>query len=353
MSVLQLVPDETLDFEAAVTRLRPRLQRYAARRLGDQHEAEELVQEALLRACRQGLRTEDELAAWCHVVISRLVLDRLRVRGRTVSVSDVPEGTRRHRDTADIVVARDEARIALDALDAIPARQASVLWAREVEGASYAEIGDRFAMTEPAVRSVLTRARKALRSEYATRGGTLPYAGLGVLAPWAALRDLSFLHRAASRMSTLGVAALGVTALGGLLLLPSPPATADSSPRTTTPIAEASAPVPPAAIARHATVAASRSAASAAGSRAMARTETGTTTPTVLTPLAHFCPTGTSGAGAGGSDCVPARTAYVYVTTSVHAGPVDVHEVGVRTNDYDCAHFPTTPVLSCRNGETR
>ncbi|MDP9181582.1 MAG: hypothetical protein M3P04_02240, partial [Actinomycetota bacterium] len=47
---LRLVPPVPLDFDEAVRRIRPRLHRYAVRRLGDVHEAEELVQEALLRA---------------------------------------------------------------------------------------------------------------------------------------------------------------------------------------------------------------------------------------------------------------------------------------------------------------
>ncbi|MCA1722021.1 MAG: RNA polymerase sigma factor [Actinobacteria bacterium] len=164
---LRLVPAVPLDFDGAVRSITPRLQRYAARRLGDAHEAEELVQEALLRAYknRAELLTEDDLAAWSTVVVGRLVIDRLRVRGRSVNVAEVPEGTRVSRDTADVVVARDEARTALDALDAMPARQAAVLWAREVEGMAYDEIGLRFGMTEPAVRSILTRARKALRKE--------------------------------------------------------------------------------------------------------------------------------------------------------------------------------------------
>src|SRR5919112_77444 len=185
-SHLRLVPDVPLDFDEAVRSITPRLQRYATRRLGDAHEAEELVQEALLRAYknRAELLTEDDVAAWTTVVVGRLVIDRLRVRGRSVNVAEVPEGTRVGRDTADVVVARDEARMALDALDAMPARQAAVLWAREVGGQGYDEIGRRFGMTEPAVRSILTRARKGLRKEYAARGGTLPVAGLAALAPW-------------------------------------------------------------------------------------------------------------------------------------------------------------------------
>src|SRR6478672_8687918 len=217
--LLRVVPDVPLDFDDAVRRLTPRLQRYATRRLGDAHEAEELVQEALLRAYKHAgqLQTEDDLIAWCTVVTGRLVIDRLRVRGRSTSVAEVPEGTRVGRDTAEVVVARDEARMALDALDAMPARQAAVLWAREVEGQGYDEIGARFGMTEPAVRSILTRARKALRKEYALRGGTLPVAGLSAIAPWVVgLRWADRLRSAAGRVvapTALGVVSMGV--LGG------------------------------------------------------------------------------------------------------------------------------------------
>lgn len=221
---LRLLPSAPLDFDEAVLHLRPRLHRYAVRRLGDTHEAEELVQEALLRAYthREQLGTADDLAAWATVVTGRLVIDRLRVRGRYTSVADVPEGTRVGRDTADVVVARDEARLALDALDAMPARQAALLWAREVEGQSYEELCQRFGMTEPAVRSVLTRARKALRKEYASRGGTLPVGGLAVLAPWVAgLTWADKLRQVATRVTApAAMGAAGVTILGGLVLSP-------------------------------------------------------------------------------------------------------------------------------------
>ena len=221
---LRLVPAQPLDFDDAVRRVRPRLHRYAIRRLGDSHEAEELVQEALLRAYthREQLLTEEDLSAWTTVVTGRLVIDRLRVRGRSTSVADVPEGSRVGRDTAEVVVARDEARTALDALDAMPSRQASLLWAREVEGKSYEELCAQFDMTEPAVRSVLTRARKALRREYELRGGTVPVGGLAVLAPWiAGLSWADRLRRAVNKVTAPAVlGAAGIAALGGLVLSP-------------------------------------------------------------------------------------------------------------------------------------
>src|SRR5437763_4646529 len=169
-------------FDDALRKAMPRLRRYASRRLLDQHEAEEVVQEALLRAFqhREQLATEDDLMAWLTVVTGRLTIDRLRVRGRMTPVAELPAGSRAARDTADVVVARDEARIALDALEAMPSRQASVLWAREVEGLSYDDISERYGLSEPTVRSLLHRARRTLRREYAERGVTLP--SLGVIA---------------------------------------------------------------------------------------------------------------------------------------------------------------------------
>src|SRR4051794_20447500 len=233
---LTLVPalpdtgDEIVDFDDALREATPRLQRFAVRRLLDQHEAEEVVQEALLRAFqhREQLATDDDLMAWLTVVTGRLTIDRLRVRGRMTPVAELPAGSRASRDTAEVVVARDEARIALDALEAMPSRQASVLWAREVEGLSYDDICDRFALSEPTVRSLLHRARRTLRREYADRGGTLPTMGLVALAPW--LRGLRFAGRVrdiAKRgggAATIAATGLAITAVAPLWSHSAPPA---------------------------------------------------------------------------------------------------------------------------------
>ena len=213
--------DDIVDFDEALRAACPRLQRYAGRRLQDTHEAEEVVQEAMLRAFthREMLRTEDDLMAWLTVVTGRLVIDRLRVRGRMTPVAELPVGSRAMRDTADVVVARDEARMALDVLEAMPTRQASVLWAREVEGLSYDEISERYDLSEPTVRSLLHRARKTLRREYAERGGTLPSLGLVAFAPW--LRGLRFAARLRdAAKKTTGAAAVTATSLAVAAIAP-------------------------------------------------------------------------------------------------------------------------------------
>src|SRR5438270_3285056 len=224
LSLVPALPDtgeDIVDFDDALREATPRLQRFAVRRLLDPHEAEEVVQEALLRAFqhKDSLRTQDDLMAWLTVVTGRLVIDRLRVRGRMTPVAELPAGSRAVCDTADVVVARDEARMALDVLEAMPTRQASVLWAREVEGLSYDEISARYDLSEPTVRSLLHRARRTLRREYAVRGGTLPSLGLLALAPWLRGLRLAGRLRNAARKTT-GAAAVTATGLAIATIAP-------------------------------------------------------------------------------------------------------------------------------------
>lgn len=360
---LRAVPDldeGPLDFEDVVRRLTPRLQRYATRRLGDSHEAEELVQEALLRAFnhRDQLRTEDDVAAWTTCVTGRLVIDRLRVRGRSTSVAEVPEGTRVGRDTADVVVARDEARLALDALDAMPPRQAAVLWAREVEGLAYDAIGDRFGMTEPAVRSVLMRARKALRKEFATRGGTLPAGGLVALAPW--LDGLTWLDRLrrlagkAAAPAALGAASLGL--IGGTLLPwgSGPEALGDperavvvvaandvSSARALFPTA---APVPAAPPRSPAAMAAP---APAAPAPKAVLAKTGITEMCVADTEDSGLDLGGFSAGTGGTSCETQRDSALHVGPALPSNPTGVERIGVESKALDCSQLPNLPLTEC------
>jgi RNA polymerase sigma-70 factor, ECF subfamily len=345
--LLSVVPDQPVgdevELDDALRRARPRLERYAVRRLHDDHEAEEVVQEALLRAYqhRHLLATEDDLMAWATVVTGRLVIDRLRVRGRSTPVAELPPASRAERDTAEVVVARDEARLALDALEAMPSRQASVLWAREVEGLSYDEIGERFGMSEPSVRSVLHRARKTLRREYAARGGTLPGIALVALAPWiTGLRAAGKLRHVARR--TAGTAAVTATGLAVATLVPF---------STPTDGAQAAPPMDPALRIKTAQVAlphghhAARAQAPTSSSVSPAAVPADLRVAEPLpVPIPPVCsdPSAEHGVSAG---CNPpeAPTIYLKLPRSV----ADTQHVGISTDSGLCAVVPTTPLTEC------
>jgi RNA polymerase sigma-70 factor (ECF subfamily) len=343
----QPAPDEAIEFDDALRQATPRLKRYAVRRLHDEHEAEEVVQEALLRAFQHKhlLATEDDLMAWLTVVTGRLVIDRLRVRGRSTPVAELPPTSRTGRDTADVVVARDEARIALDALEAMPGRQASVLWAREVEGLSYDEIGERFDMTEPSVRSLLHRARRTLRREYASRGGTLPAVGLIAFAPW--LRGI----RAAGRIRHVarrGASAAAVAATG-LAVATVVPFGSHSSPVTKAPAMQ------PALRTNAASAPAHNHAKAHVPSATHAATVTHhqAKTPEYVSTRVPGAPRVCGGAAAGhtfSAGCATHTQPTLYVKL-----PVPVagnHEVGVSQDRMLCAQVPTTILTEC-DGTTR
>ena len=362
---LELVRDVAteVDFDGFVRRYENRLQRLVQRRLGDVGEAEEIAQETLLRAYqhRASFSTEDELIAWCTVVAQRLVIDRARVRGRSIAVAEVPENARLGRDTADIVVARQQARIALESLEALPTRQAAILWAREVEGLHYEEIAERFGLTEPTVRSLLHRGRKALRKEYAGRGGSLPLGSLVPLAPWLiALKSLGKLRRAAgsaakspaAAISTLGL--VGVTALSlGVSLGIGGPATNAPAVRPLPHVvieSVASAAVPAASGPRAA--AAPRAAAPDGGSAAQAPPST--PAQQVIHKVPTTCVPGktTSGvAGGSGATCIESKRnpeGYsLWVGPPLPANPTGVRRVGVAQDVVACEQIPGTPLSGC------
>jgi len=345
LTLVPALPDtgeEIVDFDDALREATPRLQRFAVRRLLDPHEAEEVVQEALLRAFqhRDSLRTQDDLMAWLTVVTGRLVIDRLRVRGRMTPVAELPAGTRAARDTADVVVARDEARIALDALEAMPSRQASVLWAREVEGLSYDEISERYGLSEPTVRSLLHRARRTLRREYADRGGTLPSLGLVALAPWLRGLRLAGRLRDAARKTT-GAAAVTVTGLAVATIAPLWPHHA-----APTHINSASHPF------------IVKTAAQPTTSHRAARPAKALVAPTVVAPatttthrshtiLSHL-PKVNCRSDAVRAGCDAPSTPVLYVNTPVKQFGISSGELPV-----DCTAVPTTPLTHCEPSDRK
>lgn len=319
-------------FDDILRRATPRLVRFAQRRLGNLHEAEEVAQEALLRTFqnRHKLATEDDVMAWATFATSRLVIDRVRVRGRSISMAEVPDGRHASPDTADIALARAETRIALDALDSLPGRQASVLWAREVEGLRYDEIGDRFGLSEPTVRSLLHRGRKALRRAYTVRGGTIPVGGVAILGPW--LWPVKHAHRLRNAAVTLvGTTALGVLGLSLFAL---------SIPRVSAP----SVPSPESAVVRIAT-GATRTVFPGAAEHVAPR-------PAVPSASAMPPTTGRAASATAAMVCT-GRQVGVNCQPDTTANRLWIHLPGttigayVGTDDAPCTMLPTSPVAGC------
>jgi RNA polymerase sigma-70 factor, ECF subfamily len=157
-------------FSSLVSRHLPAMLGVARRMLRDDAEAEDVAQEAMLRLWRSGARlevSEHGVRPWLRRVVSNLCIDRVR-SGRNTSVTDeVPE----QAAPADQVssLERQEASVRVEAaLKQLPDRQRLALVLFHYEGLSQIEIGQTMGISDEAVESLLSRARRSLKTVLAS-----------------------------------------------------------------------------------------------------------------------------------------------------------------------------------------
>ena len=148
-----------------------RLTRFAARLLGDEDAARDVVQHAFLRLCDQSPgELHDRVAQWLFTVCRNRAVDVLRTRGRTASLDNVDARASLATDQDPAAaVEREELSRRLNALVAgLPAnqREAVDLWA---EGFTYRQIGEIAGHSEGNVRVLVHRALKKLRQSPVAR----------------------------------------------------------------------------------------------------------------------------------------------------------------------------------------
>ena len=154
-----------------------RLVRYAARMLGDEDSARDVVQHVFLRLCERGPEeTEGRAAQWLFTVCRNRAIDVLRKRKRTTQFEEgAVERQAGHEMGPASAAERHDLYIQLNRLVAtLPEsqREAVDLWA---EGFSYREISDITGEGEGKLRVLVHRALKRLRNDPVTQrmlGGT-------------------------------------------------------------------------------------------------------------------------------------------------------------------------------------
>jgi RNA polymerase sigma-70 factor (ECF subfamily) len=171
---LTAVPD---DFTARAERHRRELHVHCYRMLGSFEEAEDLVQETLLRAWRSRaeLERDEWLRAWLYKIATNACLDAIKSKRRRVpslgSMRDVP-WLQPYPDV--LLPAEEEPDAALFARETIeltflaviqllPPRQRAVLILRDVLDWPAAQVAELLEIGVAAVNSALQRARETLR----------------------------------------------------------------------------------------------------------------------------------------------------------------------------------------------
>lgn len=157
----------------------------ALRTVGNPEDAADMTQEAFLRAYRAigSFRGDSKLSVWLYRLTQNVCIDFLRSRGRKPTVSLTVENEEDEVQELDVAderfdpeeqyqrkALRDAVRRGLLSL---PEEYRMILILREINGLSYAEIGEQLQLEEGTVKSRLFRARKKL-CEFLQRDGNLP-----------------------------------------------------------------------------------------------------------------------------------------------------------------------------------
>lgn len=143
--------------------------------LGSREEAEDLAQEAFLKAWRNldSFLGESSFATWMHRLTTNLCLDHLRKQTRRQNVSvavslddeeaTLPEPVDHSGDPHEELERAERQRALTKGLQELPEHYRRPLVMREVSGMSYQEIADALKLDLGTVKSRIARAREALR----------------------------------------------------------------------------------------------------------------------------------------------------------------------------------------------
>ena len=157
-------------FEQLVALHQHRVFGVAFRMLGNAAEAEEMAQEAFMRAHRSlsEFRGDAKLSTWLYAIVSRLCLSRLasgeRRAGRQgeetlLRLSDPTGGPEAGAERAELEAALHRA------IAELPEDRRAVVILRDLQGLSYEEIAEALDLELNTVRSRLHRARLDLKEK--------------------------------------------------------------------------------------------------------------------------------------------------------------------------------------------
>ncbi len=157
------VATDRISFEAAVEPLFAPLLRRLVLIVGNEHDAEDVAQEAYLRAFRAWDRFDGtDVRAWLYTIALRIAFDQLRRRRRWLGLRVGRSSPASYVDKVDpdlwLAIARLEPRI-----------RAALLY-NVLDGYTQREIAGMLQVPEGTVASWLSRARESLRGDLAITG---------------------------------------------------------------------------------------------------------------------------------------------------------------------------------------
>lgn len=174
-----------IDIDSAIESHRSELTRYCRRKLGSQFDAEDAVQETLVRAWRSADRLQQPTAlrSWLYRIAGNVCVDSANRRTREpVPTEDCRQPLDHPADLASadldpavLMLTREDLRLAVTAaVHHLPPRQWAVLVLREILCWRAVEVAEFLATSVAAVNSALQRAHATLEANELERAAVTP-----------------------------------------------------------------------------------------------------------------------------------------------------------------------------------
>lgn len=163
---------ENISFRTTVLPLSDRLFRLALRITMNKAEAEDVVQDTLLRVweCRGQWEQIGSLEAFAIATCRNRALDVTKRAGRNArSLDEIDGGQRSTANAQSELEAREEISLIRRLMDELPELQRTIMLLRDIEGQSYQEIAQALGISETQVKVYLHRARTKIRDGLGNR----------------------------------------------------------------------------------------------------------------------------------------------------------------------------------------
>lgn len=161
-----------ISFRTDVLPLKNELFRLALRITLNREDAEDVVQETMIRVWNRRDQWEqiESIEAFCTTICRNLALDKTkRASNQDASLDDEGHDAPDHSYSAnpeEQAVQRDRVERVRRLMDLLPEKQRTCMQLRDVEGKSYKEIATVMDISEQQVKVNIFRARQTIKQEY-------------------------------------------------------------------------------------------------------------------------------------------------------------------------------------------
>lgn len=154
------------EFISLIFPLKDRLFRIAWHIVRSREEAEDIVQDVMLKVWKMETPDMSSIEAYCYAMVRNLALNRLELKANRNTELEAGYDRDLHAGPYECLVDAEKLQLLHQVIANLPGLQRDIVQLRDVEGLSYLEIAHTLQLTEEQVKINLFRARKKVREYY-------------------------------------------------------------------------------------------------------------------------------------------------------------------------------------------